>query len=193
MVSNTGESTRDMWGSAADNIIGVGGNGSIVRYNGTAWSRMDSGSTETLNGVWGASGTDLFAVGNEGTIMQRSGGGWDDLKALAQSQGGFIQISASAYLRSSWGFYQAKCGELPDVGVDPDDRPDSSWQIFIGWDNKLYLFANRTICPFGDAAAMPIEALATKFRAEFEEHVGADTCPVAKRTLVDTKGTASNA
>lgn len=35
----------------------------------------------------------------------------------------------------------------------------------------------RTICPLGDAAAMPIRALVTKFRAEFEEHVRTGGCP----------------
>lgn len=35
----------------------------------------------------------------------------------------------------------------------------------------------RTICPLGEAAAMPVEALVTKFRDEFEAHVRAGGCP----------------
>lgn len=35
----------------------------------------------------------------------------------------------------------------------------------------------RTVCPLGDAAAMPIRALVTKFRSEFEEHVRTGACP----------------
>ncbi len=35
----------------------------------------------------------------------------------------------------------------------------------------------RTICPLGDAAAMPIRALVTKFRSEFEQHVRSGRCP----------------
>lgn len=35
----------------------------------------------------------------------------------------------------------------------------------------------RTICPLGDAAAMPIQSFLKKFRHEFEEHVKAGKCP----------------
>jgi NADH-quinone oxidoreductase subunit F len=35
----------------------------------------------------------------------------------------------------------------------------------------------RTICPLGEAAAMPIEALVKKFRREFEQHVELGRCP----------------
>jgi NADH-quinone oxidoreductase subunit F len=37
----------------------------------------------------------------------------------------------------------------------------------------------NTICPFGDAAAMPAGAFIRKFRAEFEEHIHQKRCPVA--------------
>jgi len=35
----------------------------------------------------------------------------------------------------------------------------------------------RTICPLGEAAAMPIEAFVVKFREEFEAHIRAGGCP----------------
>jgi len=149
-----------VFGAAADDFVAVGNNGAILEFDGSAWNRtVITGFITHLNGAWGRGAWQVFAVGNEGTIMQRSGGAWDDLKALAEQQGGFIQVSAAAYLRSSWGFYQAKCGELPDGGVDPDDRPDSSWQIFIGWDNKLYMFNDRTICPFGNFDVSRLEGI----------------------------------
>jgi len=36
----------------------------------------------------------------------------------------------------------------------------------------------RTICPLGDAAAMPIESFLKKFRPEFEAHVQQGKCPL---------------
>jgi NADH-quinone oxidoreductase subunit F len=36
----------------------------------------------------------------------------------------------------------------------------------------------NTICPFGDAAAMPAAAFIKKYRAEFEEHIAQRRCPV---------------
>ena len=38
----------------------------------------------------------------------------------------------------------------------------------------------KTICPLGDAAAMPIESYVRKFRDEFEQHVVQGGCPVQK-------------
>jgi NADH-quinone oxidoreductase subunit F len=36
----------------------------------------------------------------------------------------------------------------------------------------------RTICPLGDAAAMPMQSFLTQFRAEFEEHITKKRCPM---------------
>ncbi|HYY25975.1 MAG TPA: NADH-ubiquinone oxidoreductase-F iron-sulfur binding region domain-containing protein, partial [Candidatus Udaeobacter sp.] len=36
----------------------------------------------------------------------------------------------------------------------------------------------NTICPFGDAAAMPAAAFIKKYRAEFEEHIAQKRCTV---------------
>jgi NADH-quinone oxidoreductase subunit F len=36
----------------------------------------------------------------------------------------------------------------------------------------------NTICPFGDAAAMPAGAFIRKFRDEFEAHISAKRCTV---------------
>ncbi len=39
----------------------------------------------------------------------------------------------------------------------------------------------RTICPLGDAAAMPIQSFLKKFRDEFNAHVGRHRCPLNSR------------
>jgi len=47
--------------------------------------------------------------------------------------------------------------------------------------DKLVQMANniggQTICPLGDAAAMPVQSFVKKFRAEFERHVAERRCP----------------
>ena len=37
----------------------------------------------------------------------------------------------------------------------------------------------NTICPFGDAAAMPAAAFVKKYRDEFEEHITRKKCTVS--------------
>lgn len=48
----------------------LGAAGVIVRYDGSTWSGMSSGTTQDLSGVWGTSGSAVFAVGLNGTIRQ---------------------------------------------------------------------------------------------------------------------------
>ena len=58
-----------VWGSSSSDVFAVGWSGTILHYDGSAWSAMSSGATTWLNGVWGSSGSDVFAVGRNGAIL----------------------------------------------------------------------------------------------------------------------------
>ena len=47
--------------------------------DGSAWSRMSSGTKNTLESVWGSSGRDVFAVGANGTILHYDGSAWSPM------------------------------------------------------------------------------------------------------------------
>ncbi|MCF8142736.1 MAG: hypothetical protein K9N21_02325 [Deltaproteobacteria bacterium] len=70
---------KGVWGNSASDVFAVGVNGTILHYNGTAWSSMTSGTTSTLNGVWGSSGTFVFCVGANGTILHYNGAVWTSM------------------------------------------------------------------------------------------------------------------
>ena len=53
--------------------------GTILHYNGSAWSPMTSGTTFVLNGIWGSSGNNVFAVGEGGTILHYNGSAWSPM------------------------------------------------------------------------------------------------------------------
>ncbi len=42
----------------------------------------------------------------------------------------------------------------------------------------------RTLCPLGDADAMPTIGFEKKFRKEFEDHLNGKPCPYAKHVEV---------
>jgi len=65
-----------IWGSAWNDVFAVGEGGAVIRFNGTNWNVMASGTTEFLRGVWGSSGNDVFAVGENGTILRYNGANW---------------------------------------------------------------------------------------------------------------------
>ncbi|NWG28280.1 MAG: glucosyl transferase, partial [Ignavibacteriaceae bacterium] len=42
-----------IWGSSSSDLYVVGNNGNIVHYNGTRWSRIESGTELNINDIWG--------------------------------------------------------------------------------------------------------------------------------------------
>jgi hypothetical protein len=52
-----------VWGTARDDIFAVGGSGTILHYDGSGWSEMESGTTADLRGVWGTAPDDVFVMG----------------------------------------------------------------------------------------------------------------------------------
>jgi hypothetical protein len=68
-----------VWSGSPSLVISVGDNGFVVRFNGTAWTPEESGTTQHLRGVWGpAPGTTapVFAVGDGGTVLYYDGTAW---------------------------------------------------------------------------------------------------------------------
>lgn len=61
-------------------------------------------------------------------------------------------------------------GGIPD---DPDTALDVSYNIL-----------GKTLCPLGDAAALPTISILKKFRQEFEEHLNLGSCPYERRTVI---------
>jgi hypothetical protein len=66
----------DMWGTSATDVFAVGSDGNILRYDGSIWSDINSGTTEDLNDIWGSSASNIFAVGTYGTILRYNGSIW---------------------------------------------------------------------------------------------------------------------
>ena len=58
------------------------------------------------------------------------------------------------------------------VAEDPDTALDVAFNIL-----------GKTLCPLGDAAALPVISILKKFRHEFEEHLKLGACPYEKRMV----------
>jgi hypothetical protein len=79
-----------VWGSSGSDVFAVGSAGTILHYDGTAWSAMSSNTTERLRGVWGSSGSDVFAVGDRGTILHYDGAVWSEMDSGTDSSLGGV-------------------------------------------------------------------------------------------------------
>jgi photosystem II stability/assembly factor-like uncharacterized protein len=85
MASATSAKLNSVWGSSASDVYAVGNSyvdganfkRTIVRYNGTSWSKMDAGTGfEHLFGVWGSSSSDIYAAGTYGLMLHYNGSAW---------------------------------------------------------------------------------------------------------------------
>ncbi len=81
-----------LWGSAWDDLYGVGKGGKIVHFNGGSWAPQPSPTVQDLNGIWGTGDDHILAVGNSGTLLEFSGVGWED-----------VDMPTNADLTGIWG------------------------------------------------------------------------------------------
>ena len=58
------------------------------------------------------------------------------------------------------------------IPEDPDTALDVSFNIL-----------GKTLCPLGDAAALPAISILKKFRSEFEEHLKLGACPYERKAV----------
>jgi len=64
---------RGMWAASATSMLVVGDSGTLLRYNGTAWTAVPTGVTADLTGVWGANATTVFITTADGRVLRYNG------------------------------------------------------------------------------------------------------------------------
>jgi len=64
---------RGVWSSAPNNVWVVGSDGYIVHFDGKAWKRVPSGTSEGLKAIGGSAPDDLWVVGDHGTVLHYDG------------------------------------------------------------------------------------------------------------------------
>ncbi|HKP74467.1 MAG TPA: Ig-like domain-containing protein [Longimicrobiaceae bacterium] len=65
-----------VWGAAANDVFVAGDSGTVLHWNGAAWSRMSTGTTVGLRRVWGTSGNNVYVTGEAGTLLHYDGTAW---------------------------------------------------------------------------------------------------------------------
>jgi hypothetical protein len=100
-LSTSGQDLNGIWGSGGnwsggDRVYAVGDGGRILRYDGTSWGTMSSGTTSNLYGVWGTAYDDVYAVGAGGTIIHFNGTSWSPMTSgISQDLNGVWGSGAS--------------------------------------------------------------------------------------------------
>ncbi len=79
--------------------LAVGNNGSILQYNGTAWSVMESPVAQNLNGIHYLAPDKAWAVGETGTILYFNGNEW-----VQQSSNTNVNLSDVYFVNENFGW-----------------------------------------------------------------------------------------
>jgi len=78
MQSNSSEWLYDVWGRSPSDIYAAGDGGTILHYDGAAWTAQRSGGTEKFRSLTGF-GKYVFVSGENGVVFYSSGRGWSQL------------------------------------------------------------------------------------------------------------------
>jgi len=77
-----------IWGASETDVFAVGGDGTILYYNGSVmrpstsmWMQMASSTNASLYGIWGSSGDDVIAVGQDGVVVYYDGSAWRSIRS----------------------------------------------------------------------------------------------------------------
>jgi hypothetical protein len=101
-----GNPPRSVWGSGPNDVWAVGDAGTILHWNGTAWTGVPSGTGNDLYGVWGSGPNDVWAVGAGGTVLHWNGTAWTG-----------VSSGTTNYLRSVWGSGASDVWAVGDAGT----------------------------------------------------------------------------
>lgn len=85
-ANNAGAATEAIWGSSSSNLYFVGNAGTIVHYNGTDFTRMESGTDADLNTIDGiydnATGETHIWVTGVGILLYYDGSTWQEIFSM---------------------------------------------------------------------------------------------------------------
>ena len=152
-----------VWASAPDDVFAVGDRGTILHYDGNAWTKMDSLTDKQLRDVWGFAHNDVYACGAmpppgepwEPILLHYDGQRWKKIIDTTNLDEHAIYTvwGSSAdnvyFNAASWGFYH---GNVVDGWIKeyiPDDhthirkiRGSSDYNIFQVGDYGIVLHYN---------------------------------------------------
>src|SRR6185436_5940012 len=87
-----GDDLTQVWSAGPDDTWAVGTCGTIVHWNGQAWTRQTGQPDDGWWGLWGRAANDVWIVGDRGRIAHHAGKAWSQIPAPTDQR-----------LRAVWG------------------------------------------------------------------------------------------
>lgn len=100
---------KGVWGGASNDVFAVGFGGLIAHYDGSVWTRMESGTSADLEEIWGSASDDVYAVGEGGAILHFDGEAWSQMVS-----------GTTGYLNDVWGSSPTDIWAVGEVELEKD-------------------------------------------------------------------------
>jgi hypothetical protein len=153
-----------MWGFGDGSFVAVGEAGTVLHYDGTAATLVDTPTREDLHGIWASGSDDIYACGFNGTLIQFDGLKWNVVNTPTRED--FYAVWASApgdvfVAGADGGVWNLNAGTWTEYVVAPEKRLHSLWgythtEVYAGGPmGALYRFDGSTwtrMIIFGDPA-----------------------------------------
>jgi hypothetical protein len=126
-----------VWGPAANDVFVAGDSGTVLHWNGAAWSRMATGTTAGLRRVWGSSGSDVYVSGEDGTLLHYDGSAWsrvavpttETLERIWGSSAGDVYVGGAG---ATLLHYDGAAWSRVAIPVDPTYTVHAVWGTSAG-------------------------------------------------------------
>jgi len=118
-----------VWGCAPDSVVAVGDSGTVLSYDGAAWTALPRLTGARLNSVYGSSGDNVYAVGNDAAILRYNGTAWSLLSNVRSGDltGVFVEEDGTVII----------CDAEGQLGSDQYLSPCGYVGSFLGvWSNS---------------------------------------------------------
>jgi hypothetical protein len=103
-----GDTLNDVWGSSATGFYAVGEGGTVLFYNGSSYSEMDTGVANTLSSIWADSLSNVYSVGDSGTVINYNGTSWQSIDPGMGNRplkGVWVAGTGEIFIAATVGFY----------------------------------------------------------------------------------------
>lgn len=145
------EGLADVWGTSASDVWLAGGHGTVLHYDGSAWSNFSPDITVDLLSIHGTAPDDLWVVGRGGVAAHFDGRAWSE-----------VPTGTSELLAAVWAISRDEVWIIGDEGVRrwsgaeftrasgwPATKMNAIWaegpsRIRIVGDAESYFFDGRT-------------------------------------------------
>lgn len=131
-----------VWGTASDDVYAVGQRGTLVHWDGSAWSEIETGASEDLISLWGTGPDRIVAIGgrNNGQAVIYDGTSWrqESLAPLAGLNGVWMRTPNVAHICGAQGTVATLNLDTLEYTIEESDTFLSLHGMFGTSDGQLF-------------------------------------------------------